>query len=142
MTASHRKQSEVTMKRFNYSLSAVLLVMAMTSGSLWAQGTPQTINAKRVDVVQLASGYRASKINGSSVYNRNKDAIGTIDDLIVGPADPAPYLILSVGGFLGMGTHLVAVPFSSVQIVDKQMRLPDATKESLRALPEFKYAPD
>ena len=93
-------------------------------------------------MVQLASGYRASKINGSSVYNRNKDVIGTIDDLIVGPADPAPYLILSVGGFLGMGTHLVAVPFSSVQIVDKQMRLPDATKESLKALPEFKYAPD
>jgi hypothetical protein len=142
MTASRRKQSEVTMKRINYSLSAVLLVMAMTSGPLWAQGTPQTISAKRIDVVQLASGYRASKISGSSVYNRNKDAIGTIDDLIVGPADPAPYLILSVGGFLGMGTHLVAVPFSSVQIVDKQMRLPDATKESLRALPEFKYAPD
>jgi sporulation protein YlmC with PRC-barrel domain len=142
MTAPHPKQSEVTMKRINHSLSVVLLVTAMTSGPLWAQGTPQTINAKRVDVVQLASGYRASKINGSSVYNRNKDTIGTIDDVIVGPSDPDPYIILSVGGFLGMGTHLVAIPFSSVQIVDKQMRLPDATKESLRALPEFKYAPD
>ncbi|HWW87939.1 hypothetical protein P3T16_006423 [Paraburkholderia sp. GAS42] len=41
-----------------------------------------------------------------------------------------------------MGTHLVAVPFSSLQFVDKQLRLPDATIESLKALPEFKYAPD
>jgi hypothetical protein len=53
-----------------------------------------------------------------------------------------PYLVLSVGGFLGMGTHLVAVPFSSIQIVDKQIRLPGATRDSLKALPEFKYAPD
>jgi hypothetical protein len=64
------------MKRLKYPLPAVLLVMAMTSGPLWAQGTPQTISAKRVDVAQVASGYRASQTNGSSVYNRNKDAIG------------------------------------------------------------------
>jgi hypothetical protein len=41
-----------------------------------------------------------------------------------------------------MGTHFVAIPFGSLQIVDKQMRLPDASRESLKALPEFKYAPD
>jgi sporulation protein YlmC with PRC-barrel domain len=116
--------------------------MALTSGPVWAQGTPQTINVKRVDVLQLATGYRASKIEGSSVYNSDKETIGTIDDLIIGPADPVPYLVLSVGGFLGMGTHLVAVPFSGVQIVDKQMRLPGATKASLKALPEFKYTQD
>lgn len=127
------------MKQYSYSFHAALLAMFIMSGPVWAQGTPQTINTKRVDVVQLATGYRASKIEGSSVYNSNKETIGTIDDLIIGPTDPIPYLILSVGGFLGMGTHLVAVPFSSVQIVDKQMHLPGATKESLKALPEFRY---
>jgi hypothetical protein len=76
------------------------------------------------------------------VFNRTQDKIGTIDDLIISPNDPVPYAILSVGGFLGMGTHLVAVPWNSLQIVDRQMRLPDATKESLKALPEFRYAPD
>jgi hypothetical protein len=118
------------------------VAMSIMSGPLAAQGTAQTISTTRVDVVQLATGYRASKINGSSVYNGNKDMIGTIDDLIVGPSDPLPYLVLSVGGFLGIGTHLVAVPFSSIQIVDKQLRLPGATRASLKALPEFKYAPD
>jgi hypothetical protein len=130
------------MKQCKYPFFAALVAMSIMSGPLAAQGTAQTISTTRVDVVQLATGYRASKINGSSVYNGNKDMIGTIDDLIVGPSDPLPYLVLSVGGFLGIGTHLVAVPFSSIQIVDKQLRLPGATRASLMALPEFKYAPD
>jgi hypothetical protein len=130
------------MKRVITLVSVAVLGTALTMGTLRAQGTPQTITGKRVDVIQLATGYRASKMNGSPVYNRNKDQIGTIDDLIVSPTDRVPYVILSVGGFLGMGTHFVAIPFGSLQIVDKQMRLPDASRESLKALPEFKYAPD
>jgi PRC-barrel domain len=130
------------MKSYIATLAAALLIFALTSGTLQAQGTPQPINAKRVDVVQLATGYRASKIDGAPVFNHSHDKIGTIDDLIIGPNNPVPYAILSVGGFLGMGTHLVAVPWNSLQIVDRQMRLPDATKESLKALPEFRYAPD
>ena len=130
------------MKSYIATLAAALLIFALTSGTLQAQGTPQPINAKRVDVVQLATGYRASKIDGAPVFNHSHDKIGTIDDLIIGPNNPVPYAILSVGGFLGMGTHLVAVPWNSLQIVERQMRLPDATKESLKALPEFRYAPD
>ena len=48
--------------------------------------------------------------------------------------------MLSVGGFLGMGTKYVVVPYSSLQVRDKKMMLPGATKDSLKALPEFKYA--
>src|SRR5579864_3163639 len=123
-------------------VSVAMLGTALTTGTLRAQGTPQTITGQRVDVIQLATGYRASKINGSPVYNRNKDQIGTIDDLIVSPTDRVPYVILSVGGFLGIGTHFVAIQFGSLQIVDKQIRLQDATRESLKALPEFRYAPE
>jgi NAD+ synthase len=43
---------------------------------------------------------------------------------------------------LPLGTHLVAVPFDSLQISSQQVMLPDATRDSLLALPEFKYAPD
>jgi sporulation protein YlmC with PRC-barrel domain len=116
---------------------------AMLTAGVTAQGTPQAVTERRVDVVQLAAGYRASKINGAAVFNRNKDRIGTVDDLIVAPNDrKSAYAILSVGGFLGMGTHLVAVPFDRLQISSKQVTLPDATKDSLLALPEFRYAPD
>ena len=125
-------------------LAAITLTSALAvSGGAYAQGAPQAVTEKRTDVVQLASGYRASKLTGVSVYNRNKDSIGTLDDLIVAPgAERTTYAILSVGGFLGMGKHLVAVPFNDLQIENRRVVLPDATKQSLETLPEFKYAPD
>jgi sporulation protein YlmC with PRC-barrel domain len=123
-------------------LAAMTLISALgTGGSAFAQGAPQAITERRTDVVQLASGYRASKLSGADVYNRNKDNIGTLDDLIVSPGtDRTTYAILSVGGFLGMGKHLVAVPFNDLQIDNRRVVLPEATKKSLEALPEFKYA--
>ncbi|MFM0731176.1 PRC-barrel domain-containing protein [Paraburkholderia sediminicola] len=123
--------------------AALLLGTLAASNTACAQGAPQAITEKRTDVVQLASGYRASKLRGADVYNKNKDTIGTLDDLIVSPsADRSTYAILSVGGFLGMGKHLVAVPFTDLQIDNRRVVLPEATKKSLEAQPEFKYAPD
>ncbi|MDN7153227.1 PRC-barrel domain-containing protein [Paraburkholderia sp. WS6] len=68
------------------------------------------------------------------------DTIGTIDDLVVNPKDSGMYAILSVGGIPAPGTHQVAVPFDSLHVVDKQMRLPGTLRDSLKALPEFRYA--
>ena len=115
--------------------------MSVTANAI-AQGAPQSVTERRVDVVQTGQGFRASKLAGATVYNRDKERIGTIDDLILSPADRNAFAILSVGGFLGMGKHYVAVPFSSLQISDKQVLMPDATKQSIEALPEFKYATD
>jgi hypothetical protein len=38
------------------------------------------------------------------------------------------------------GTKYIDVPYNALQVRDKHMMLPGATKESLRALPEFNYA--
>jgi len=51
-----------------------------------------------------------------------------------------PYAVLSIGGFLGMGTHLVVAPFDTLKFSDKKVILPGGTKEGLEKLPEFKYA--
>jgi hypothetical protein len=93
----------------------------------------------KVDPASLATGYRTSKVVGSTVVNEANVTVGTIDDLIVTPNEKVPFAVLSVGGFLGMGTRYVVVPFSSLQVKDKRMVLPGATKDSLKALPEFKY---
>jgi hypothetical protein len=47
------------------------------------------------------------------------EPVGTIDDLIVTFGGQAPYAVLSVGGFLGIGTKYVVLPFTNLQIVDK-----------------------
>ena len=115
------------------------LLAALISTSALAQGAPQSVTERRTEVMQTGSGFRASKLAGTSVYNRDKDKIGTIDDLIVTPGGQAPYAVLSVGGFLGMGTKYVVVPFTALKIVDKKMILPGGSKEALKTLPDFKY---
>jgi hypothetical protein len=120
-------------------LAGAALLAASLSGPVLAQGAPQTVTLMKVDPASLATGYRTSKVVGSTVVNEVNDTVGTIDDLIVTPTEKVPFAVLSVGGFLGMGTKYVVVPFSSLQVKDKKMVLLGATKDSLNALPEFKY---
>lgn len=119
---------------------AVVIGTALLAGPVSAQGTKQTVPLVHMDVHKLATGYRSSKIVGSSVVNQNDDKVGTVDDLIIEPSEKVPFAILSVGGFLGVGEHLVAVPFNSLRISQDKIELPGATKDELKKLPEFEYA--
>ena len=114
--------------------------IVFVSNGVGAQGMPQTVELAKVDVQKLAAGYRASKVIGSSVVNEENEVIGKIDDLLVSLDGKEPYAVLSIGGFLGMGTHLVAVPYETLKSTDDKIMLPGGTKNSLRMLPEFKYA--
>ena len=113
---------------------------AALSGPAFSQGAPQTLSLMKVDPQSVATGYRTSKVVGSAVLNEANETVGTIDDLIVTPTEKVPFAVLSVGGFLGMGSKYVVVPFSSLEVQDKKMVLRGATKDSLKSLPEFKYA--
>ncbi len=85
----------------------------------------------------------SSKLKGLNVYNQKDESIGEITDLAI-KNHQVDALILSVGGFLGMGEHYVAVSPSSVNIRydsknDKWMASMNTTKDALKAAPEFKY---
>lgn len=120
-------------------LAGSALLAASLGGPAFSQGSPQTVTLTKVDPASLATGYRTSKVVGSTVINEANETIGTIDDLIVTSSEKVPFAVLSVGGFLGVGSKYVVVPFSSIQVKDKKMVLAGATKVSLKALPEFKY---
>jgi hypothetical protein len=128
------------MKRVMVLASAAMIGVALLSGGAGAQVTPQTVDLAKVDVQTLAAGYRASKVVGSSVVNDADETIGKIDDLLVSPDGKQPYAVLSIGGFLGMGTRLVVVPYGALKFADKKVMLPGGIKEGLKMLPEFKYA--
>jgi hypothetical protein len=129
------------MTRFVTLLAGAVVLAVGLSGAAYSQGAPQTLSLMKVDPATLATGYRTSKVVGSTVYNEANEAVGTIDDLIVTPSETVPFAVLSVGGFLGMDMKYVVVPFSSLVVKDKKMVLPGATKDSLKGLPEFKYSP-
>ena len=121
-------------------VTAAMISVALLSGGAGAQGTLQTIELAKIDVKTLAAGYRASKVIGSSVVNDANETIGKIDDILISSDGKQPYAVLSIGGFLGMGAHLVVVPYDSLRYADKKVTLPGGSKEGLKMLPEFKYA--
>ena len=57
----------------------------------------------------------SSKLKGLNVYNQKDESVGEITDLAI-KNNQVDALILSVGGFLGMGEHYVAVSPSSVSV--------------------------
>src|SRR5665213_4530812 len=128
------------MRRSIMLMAGVAVLAATLQGPVFAQGAPQTVSLMKVDPASLATGYRTSKVVGSTVVNEANETVGTIDDLIVTPNEKVPFAVLSVGGFLGMGTKYVVVAYSALEVHDKQMVLRGATKESLKSLPEFKYS--
>ena len=128
------------MKKAVICTSAAMIGMFLVVGPARSQVAPQTVELAKVNVQKLAAGYRASKVIGTSVVNDANETIGKIDDLLVSADGKEPFAVLSIGGFLGMGNHLVALPYDNLKFVDKKLVLPGGTKEGLKMLPEFKYA--
>jgi sporulation protein YlmC with PRC-barrel domain len=67
----------------------------------------------------LQGNWRTSKIVGLSVYNDNNESVGSINDMLTDKSGNIKAVILGVGGFLGVGTHLVAVPFDKIKFVSE-----------------------
>jgi sporulation protein YlmC with PRC-barrel domain len=101
--------------------------------------------------------WRASTLVGATVYNQSGDAIGTISDMLIRRKGEVSEVVISVGGFLGIDTKLVELPFdrlkfennamaktntaagTSTNVSDYSVVLPDATKDSLTKMPVFTY---
>jgi hypothetical protein len=113
-----------------------------TSGNPTGNGynSPSARNTAMTDNGTL----RASKVVGSSVYNDHDEKIGSIDDLVIG-SDHSLHAVLSVGGFLGMGSKMVEVPFDKLEFgntkgsSDNKVVLPGSSKQDLTSMPDFKY---
>lgn len=85
----------------------------------------------------------SSQLMGLQVYNNAKQDIGTIKDVALNENGIDGY-ILSVGGFLGIGDHYVAVRPSAITLkfdhaAKKWTATMDTTADQLKSAPEFKY---
>jgi PRC-barrel domain len=128
------------MKKAMLLVGAAMISVGVLAAPANAQGVPQTVEIAKVDVQKVAAGYRASKVVGSSVVNEANETIGKIDDLLVTRDGKEPYAVLSIGGFLGMGTHMVVVRYDSLKFADNRIVLPGGTKDGLKMLPAFQYS--
>jgi sporulation protein YlmC with PRC-barrel domain len=78
----------------------------------------------------LQGNWRASKVVGLSVYNDNNESLGSINDLLMDKNGNIKAVVLGVGGFLGVGEHLVAVPFDKIKFVDQPVAYTGAASTS------------
>lgn len=121
-------------------IGAILaLALALATGPALTQMGVQLI---KVDLSVVAQGYRMSKLIGGSVINDKNEKIGTVDDVIADKDKKRlSFAVLQVGGFLGVGGHLVAVPYDGLVIDDSRQKitLPGASKDELKKLSQFSY---
>src|SRR5947208_3416745 len=82
-----------------------------------------------------------SKLKRLNVYNQKDDSIGEITDIAM-KNHQVDALILSVGSFLGLGEHYVAVSLSSVNVRydeknNKWLASMNTIQEALKAAPRL-----
>lgn len=121
-----------------------ITVPMLASAALLVAGPPllaQVVELVAIDVKTVGQGYRTSKLTGMEVVNSENEEIGEIDDFVIGRDDHALFVVLQVGGFLGVGGHLVALPFDSLAIegAGDKITLAGGTRDALNDLPEFEY---
>jgi len=85
--------------------------------------------------------WKSSDLKGSKVETPSGENLGEIKDVIIDASGRVSYVVISVGGFLGMGDRHVAVPFEALKVTtegDKKKITLATTKERLKEAPEFK----
>jgi sporulation protein YlmC with PRC-barrel domain len=110
-----------------------------------SQAATQPVPKDGPSFIQVQSAdMLTSNVVGLDIYNSQNDDIGKVQDIAVDASKKVTGYILSVGGFLGMGTRYVAVnPDALMVAYDAQNKAwkatMNATKDQLKSAPEFKY---
>jgi sporulation protein YlmC with PRC-barrel domain len=129
-------QMEIPMKSLSTIAVTVLLIAAP---ACLAQQVVGSITREQRDVTTGWSTKR--QVLGKKVFNDTGETVGKIDDIIVAPDKAVSYAIIGAGGFLGVGRHDVAIPVSQLKEDDGRFILAGASKDAIKAMPEFEYAP-
>jgi sporulation protein YlmC with PRC-barrel domain len=127
------------MKIMVSAVFALLLALA-TAQAQQSERAPGTSPIAGLDNEAWGTSARASKLIGSKVY-KGDTSIGQIEDVLV-DLDHATVtaIILSVGGFLGIGDKLVAVPVNQIKVGSEAKFTTDLTKDQLSNAPAFDFA--
>jgi PRC-barrel domain protein len=100
-------------------------------------------NAENIIHTEYSTPYRrvlaADSLSRDCVLNRMNENVGSIKDIMIDlPSGCVAYAVLSVGGFLGMGDPLFAIPWESLVVdEDRKCFILDVDKSRLHNAPGF-----
>jgi sporulation protein YlmC with PRC-barrel domain len=132
-------------------LLATTAIATLLSSGLWVSGAAAEDVTKPAAATTtaatapaaVADGSLVTKIIGADVYDSAADdaaKIGDVKDIVLSKDGKAKYIIIGVGGFLGIGEKNVAYDFSKAEWVEKKGErwlVAKASKEDLTAQPDF-----
>ncbi len=87
--------------------------------------------------------FMTSKLVGANVYNNQNESLGEIEDLVVDNGRAITGVVVSVGGFLGVGESYVVLDPSTVVLNEKDgawRAFVDTSRDTLKNAPKFKYS--
>ena len=117
------------------SIAAGLAGTALLATVAFAQNptttTDKSAPAASATTTSASGEWRASKMAGVKVYNEANENIGSISDLLMDKSGNVKIAVIGVGGFLGMGEHLVAVPFDKVKFSNEPVSTGTASNSNM-----------
>ena len=133
----------------NKILSAAVLTLLAGTAAL-AQQTPPpatvqrpaTMNTSPAALVVPGSAVTVTNFYKQNVYDQTDAKIGEIADVLIDKEGHITALIVSVGGFLGVGEKDVSVPFTAVKATQKDSKwylVMNTTKDALKTAPGYRY---
>jgi sporulation protein YlmC with PRC-barrel domain len=88
------------------------------------------------DSVSLTHYYK------QNVYDTSDNPVGEISDVLLDKDGRVTAVIVSVGGFLGLGAKYVSVPFNALRMTEKDGKrylVMETTKDTLMSAPGYQY---
>lgn len=86
----------------------------------------------------------SSRLIGINLYNVQNESLGEIEDLVIENGKTITGVVVSVGGFLGIGERYVAIDPSSITLRVENSNITkatvDTTKDNLKNAPAFNYS--
>lgn len=133
-----------------FQFALVLAACGVAASTLWAADPVRDANgttgAATTAAAHTAAGFhtfRASKIEGLNVRNAAGDKVGSVNDIVLDlHTGKVAYIAMSVGGVLGIGERLFAVPFDQMRLEEDQNHndrffVINVSKEKLDKAPGF-----
>ena len=120
---------------------ATAMPAATDMGTGMKMADTATVKLKYVTV--KPADVMSSKLIGTTVYNNKNESVGEVEDLVIENGKTVTGVVVSVGGFLGMGESYVVLDPSTLAISDKDGKWAvhaDTDKDTLKNAPKFTYS--